>query len=696
MRIAKNGAAKANGTKGKNRFALEKTEEVTAKGAEEADRFKGQSLFSVALAAVLDTTRIFARREWAEFLGISESAISQWISDKTLPRPEHLRKIVRFLEDSDEIPPEPVRDFREVCSLPAQRVSRLSARLGEDRTFDQYMLRPLHSALQQTLSTLPAAQQERVLLAANEAARCALLYDTVGDTSSSRLLEVMEARTAQACTELGASSICFYIADPLFEGDFLLALKAGVRYPEPLEGPRFPLKTMALSRFEEPHSFFKDARSARPLREDCTDEEVKQLITRNLLYGDFIERERVHSCARLQHIENGRLSCVLFVNYTSQEEFQGPLRTKIRGFFDELVSVLPELTAALRIEPWGEELRTLPIALQRFLAERKDRGREALRRGLEVIIQRILETLGLDSVDTLGSVHIFERETRILRPAALVSHNPIEGALPVLRVNDGEGLISWAALRRRAIMVNDLEVSEFRSIYRPIRQDIRSELAIPMFAGSDIVAVLNLESIHPNAFSERIIRPIAWAASQMAVVWQNFLLRKYSDILEGLLDAVDRNSEQSLRGIAEVAGRELGFARCDILRYDNDRREFTGLGTNAPAAWPRPGGWTHYVAQRGLPIFVNEIQSRLDFRAFEWNGRNWWAIESGAPKDINPRNLSLGFKAALGVPLIVNEVCVGVLWLKFEEAQHPPEPTMLRMIEVFARRASPIVLAAAA
>jgi GAF domain-containing protein/predicted DNA-binding transcriptional regulator AlpA len=689
MKLLKNGDSVASEVKNQDSLAPAVSE------------VKSQSPFAMALAAILDDTQIFTRRQWAEFLDISESAISQWVTDKTLPRPEHLRKIVRFLQDSDGVPPELLFGFSEVCALPARQVSPLSARLGEDRTFDQYMLRPLRNALQSTLSALPAAQQEQVLLAANEAARHALVGNPVDKSRSARLLDAMEERTAAACVELGATSICFYVADPLFEGDFLLALKAGVRYPEPLAGPRFPLKTRALSRFEEVQSFFKDARSARPLRADCIDTEVSQLIARNQLYGDFIEREGVRSCARLQHTERDRLACVLFVNYTIQEEFRESTRTKIGSFFDELVSVLPDITAAYRVEPWGEELRTLPIALQQFLAEHKDRGREALKRGLEIIIERILETLGLDPADTLGSVHVFESDTRVLRPAALVSRRPVAGALPVLRVSDGEGLLSWAALRRRAIMVNDLETSPFRTIYKPISKDIRSELAIPMFAGSEIVAVLNLESVHPNVFSERVLRPISWAASQMAVVWQNFLLRKYSDVLEGLLDAVDRDPKRSLRSIAEVAVRELGFARCDIWRFDNDRREFTGLGGADPsdvalAPWPRPSGWTFYVANRGVPIFVSEIQSRLDFNAFEWNGRNWQALQYGAPKEINPKNLSLGFKAALGVPLTSNGLCVGVLWLKFEEAQHPPEPSLLRTIEVFARRASPIVLAAAA
>lgn len=667
---------------------------------ESAGQIRVQSPLAAAIASLLDDTQVLTRRQWAEFLHISESAISQWVGDKTLPRPEHLRKIVRFLQDSDDVPQEPLSAFRKTSSLPARQVTPLDDRLGEDRTIDQYMLRPLRSALQTTLSGLSATRQEEILLSANEAASRALSGAAMKESGSAPLLEAMESRAEAVRRELGATSLCFYVADPLFEGDFRLVLKPGVRYPEPLQGPRFPLKTKALSKFEESPWFCRDARSARPLREEGSSEEVRNLIRKNPLYGDFIEREGVKSCARLQYQQDGRLACVLFVNYSGHEEFDAPVRERIRSFFDELVDFQQDLAAVFRAEPWGDELRTLPIVLQHFLAEHKDEGRKALKKGLEVIIERVLKAFGLDPRDTLGTIHVFDREKRVLRHAAQITQRPVQQELSVLRVNEGEGLISWAALRRRAIMVHDLRISPFRDIYRPLWEDARSELAIPMFAGADLVAVLNLESVHCNAFSEQMIRPMAWAASQMAVVWQNFLLRKYDDMLEGLLNAIDRDPGRSLQKIAEVAARELGFARCDIWRYDPSQGTFTDVGANYPdlerGLWPRADGWSHYVVNRGFPVFVSEIQSRRDFVACEWNGRAWQPSEPGAPKEINSVSLDSGVQAELGVPLILGNLCVGVLWLKFEQAQRPPGPSVLRAIEVFARRASPIVLAAAA
>lgn len=663
-------------------------------------RDKDRSLVAVGFDSLLGKTNVLSRAQWAEFLHISESAISQWVSDKTLPRPEHLRKIIRFLQDSDDVPEEPMRRFFEVSALPAQQVTPLYKRFGEDRTLDQYMLRPLRSALQKALSGLSAAKQEEILLAANLSAQLAASGNSQAEPRKQTLLGTMEARATEALAELGASSICFFVADPLFEGDFRLVLKPGVRYPEPLEGPRFPLKTKALSKFQDAEWFCRDAQSARPLREEDVNDEIRKLIRKSPLYGDFIEREEVKSCARLQYQQDDRLECVLFINYSSHENFEEPAQAAIRALFEELLEFRQELTAVFRAEPWGDQLRTLPIALQHFLAEHKDEGRQALKRGLEVIIERVLKAFGLDPRDTLGTIHVFDREKRLLRHAAQITQRPVRRELSVLEVSEGEGLIAWAALRRRTILVRDVRTSPFKEIYQQLSEDTRSELAIPMFAGAELVAVLNLESMHPDAFSEQIVRPIAWAASQMAVVWQNFLLRKYDDMLEGLLDAIDRDPKRSLQKIAEVAARELGFARCDIWRYDSANNIFTEVGANHggmnPDLSPRAAGWSHYIVDHGFPVFLSDIRSLRDFAAQEWNGRRWQPIETGAPSEINRVSLGLGVVAELGVPVALGSSRVGVLWLKFDTAQSLPEPSVLRAIEVFAGRAGPIVLAAAA
>ncbi len=62
-----------------------------------------KSIFAVALKALLDETNLFDRREWAQFLNVSESAISQWVGDKTIPRADLLYMIIDVLAESTDV-----------------------------------------------------------------------------------------------------------------------------------------------------------------------------------------------------------------------------------------------------------------------------------------------------------------------------------------------------------------------------------------------------------------------------------------------------------------------------------------------------------------------------------------------------------------------------------------------------------------
>jgi transcriptional regulator with XRE-family HTH domain len=120
-----------------------------------------RSPFAVALAMLLDETCYFTRSEWARFLGVSTSAISQWVNDKTVPRADLLRIILDVLRTSDGVPPEPLKHFDEVANRPACEVSALGARMMP--TVAEYLRRSTFASLGRDLRTLSAKQQETVL-----------------------------------------------------------------------------------------------------------------------------------------------------------------------------------------------------------------------------------------------------------------------------------------------------------------------------------------------------------------------------------------------------------------------------------------------------------------------------------------------------------------------------------------------------
>src|ERR1700741_4381421 len=118
--------------------------------------------FAASLRRLLDETVTFNRREWSKFLNVSAAAISQWITDKTIPRPETLRLIVEFVRSVKDAPPEPLQQFEAMSANPSVDVSPHGKRMGE--SVRSYLVSPLVEGFLLNLKGLEPVKQTRVLL----------------------------------------------------------------------------------------------------------------------------------------------------------------------------------------------------------------------------------------------------------------------------------------------------------------------------------------------------------------------------------------------------------------------------------------------------------------------------------------------------------------------------------------------------
>ncbi len=50
--------------------------------------------FSNSLKGLIDEAKIYARKSWANILGVSEAALSQWTKGQTMPQPQHIESIL--------------------------------------------------------------------------------------------------------------------------------------------------------------------------------------------------------------------------------------------------------------------------------------------------------------------------------------------------------------------------------------------------------------------------------------------------------------------------------------------------------------------------------------------------------------------------------------------------------------------------
>ena len=123
------------------------------------------SEFAQLLRRLLDDTGIFNRSEWAEFLSVSTAAISQWVNDNTVPRPELLRMIVDLVRSVDNAPQGLLQEFETMAARPSEVVSPNGKRFGE--SVSAYLVRPLLDGFLLDLKGLKSEEQARVLLRAS-------------------------------------------------------------------------------------------------------------------------------------------------------------------------------------------------------------------------------------------------------------------------------------------------------------------------------------------------------------------------------------------------------------------------------------------------------------------------------------------------------------------------------------------------
>ncbi|HVS34815.1 MAG TPA: GAF domain-containing protein [Gemmataceae bacterium] len=502
----------------------------------------------------------------------------------------------------------------------------------------------------------------------------------------------------EARSELGAASIVVYADDPVYRGDYRVVAMTGIKYPEVMDGflGRPAESSKQLITCGTPEEYVTEVRDSEGLGEELSAILDKYDEPKRRLFANFVQREGVLSRARLVYPVKGRPTLALFVNFDKRQEFAAETRRRIRELYWTLVEHLLVMTARLNHVDRRQARRILSIcSATHQLTEPGIASEVRLRECLNGILHTALDAFGiLDS--GLGTIHLYHRETGTLHLFAYQGRMDFLDDALAQSVHDPDrpGVIAFAALKGKAIRIEDLETSPYGAICRHVLNGSRSEVAAPMLVGESdlapplaagaVVGVINLESTQPGKFKTDSVRALWHAAIQAALAvcyHRERAARRKSDQLRDRLyewyqRAADQCGEGSLDQLAGIASDSLDASRCDLWHYNARTGRFASVASSHPdgadKALPRTGpkkGWSDYVRRTGWPVWISNVKDERHFDALYWNPeRRAWQSEApagDAPDSINPHMLEIGVECELGIPIVTGKQCVGVAWLKY-------------------------------
>lgn len=173
------------------------------------------------------------------------------------------------------------------------------------------------------------------------------------------------------------------------------------------------------------------------------------------------------------------------------------------------------------------------------------------------------------------------------------------------RLAIGEGIVGYVAQTREAVVVNDVD-NDPRYI-RDI-QGTKSELAVPLSVGDELLAVLDVQSDRLDAFTDSDLFVIKTLADQLATALD--LANTYAEqqeeawTLAALLQTAQNIARASslddlLATIVRLAPLLVGCDRCAVMRYESGQDTF-----EAVAEW----GWSAAACDALLhrPLIAHE------------------------------------------------------------------------------------------
>lgn len=190
----------------------------------------------------------------------------------------------------------------------------------------------------------------------------------------------------------------------------------------------------------------------------------------------------------------------------------------------------------------------------------------------ELHIQKLLESVVHLTQRKFGLYHAhiftFDEMTSELQIAACgwkegEEHEGTHGTTTIALSQD-QSLVARAGRTRQPVIVNDVS-NEPGWLPNPMLPDTRSEMAVPVIIGDQLLGVLDVQSDRLNAFSQEDASIQVTLAAQIATALQNarsFEQAQRQAERESIVNMIGQKiqSATSVEAVLQIAARELGRA----------------------------------------------------------------------------------------------------------------------------------------
>ena len=286
----------------------------------------------------------------------------------------------------------------------------------------------------------------------------------------------------------------------------------------------------------------------------------------------------------------------------------------------------------------------------------------ALALNTESLLEQVAEIIHQRYGFYYVGIFLLDEAGRHIETSASAGRDITAAAPPELRLRVGsEGIIGWVAEYQTAALVPDVSRDARYALWQK-RPHTRSELALPLKVGDQLLGVLDMQSDQLNAFSADELPVFQALADQLAIALRNAALYRSEQTQRALAETLQQvgksltsilNVNEVLHSILEYLDTIVHYDRAAVMLRHGSELEFVAARGYGSAEAPPPNARIPIHTDQEDNVFVKIYTTQAPLALANVNEYVGWRTVEAIR---NPGSW-------LGLPLIRDQEVIGMVSL---------------------------------